>query len=317
MMISFEEISDSCVNFDSKLRYNRLKKIIKNVTIDEILNQYNSHCFEKNWTDELNIIYVEELLERILSEATFSITTVWRSVKEWKLNPYMIVQLGFDESYPVIDDQNEILHTNDPVAMYYVLNNDKFPEEEQRELIFKFLTKDVKASVAVEDDRIYLNDILVETNVSENIELTLKVHHTPELHIFYMLLDNLWKKNYEIIDLHSRYIKRLDEENIEYVSLPPVEELIEKDDPAFLWKKIHISGLKCKNVPKYTEWIWEICVNLPCSECKWHMIDYINKNPIEDDIFRWTWKFHNEVNKRLGKMEYPYEQAYNFYMNFL
>lgn len=59
--------------------------------------------------------------------------------------------------------------------------------------------------------------------------------------------------------------------------------------------------------------------NFPCSECKTHINEYMTANPIQpylrqpDGCFLWAWKFHNTVNRRLGKREVPIEEANKIY----
>jgi hypothetical protein len=59
--------------------------------------------------------------------------------------------------------------------------------------------------------------------------------------------------------------------------------------------------------------------NFPCSECKTHINEYMTSNPIQpylrqpDGCFMWAWKFHNTVNRRLGKREVPIEEANKIY----
>ena len=55
-----------------------------------------------------------------------------------------------------------------------------------------------------------------------------------------------------------------------------------------------------------------ICNNLPCPVCKTHAIEYLRKNNIYDcktkeDLQTYLWKFHNEVNKMLGKPIYSFK----------
>lgn len=64
-----------------------------------------------------------------------------------------------------------------------------------------------------------------------------------------------------------------------------------------------------------------VCLSfiLPCDECKKHMNMYISNAEIDPylkrgkDVFKWTWIFHNNVNKRLNKPQLELEKAYNLY----
>jgi hypothetical protein len=324
-------------------KYSTLKKEIERATINEILSQYNAICADKLWNGPLGEVYHQELLERILSDATFTVMTVWRSVAEWLQNPYASVQLGFDESYPVVDAQNEPIFEGDPVATYFTVSNDQLPEEIQRDLIQNFLNfgSNLSVTARIEDNNIFIirvGDVSVMTprttqELSTEVTVPLTIYHTPDLHLLYLMIDNILKKNYEMINLYTSQF--LDEEyidssgiQVEVVSLPPVEELIkkikDKSNYPELWKKIHITAFKCTDLKKFSEWIWDVCKDLPCSECKYHMLGYIQNNPpnnliptssdVEINIaFYWSWKFHNAVNSRLGKPEYAYESALAYY----
>jgi len=52
---------------------------------------------------------------------------------------------------------------------------------------------------------------------------------------------------------------------------------------------------------------------IPCDECKVHMKAYIETHPYEPQLFIWTWKFHNDVNKRLRKHSIPLKDALKLY----
>jgi len=64
-----------------------------------------------------------------------------------------------------------------------------------------------------------------------------------------------------------------------------------------------------------------IPVLIPCGTCKEHAINYIEEHKhhlmeickTKKDLFKFFVDFHNYVNKRLGKREFTYEEAYNLY----
>jgi len=148
-----------------------------------------------------------------------------------------------------------------------------------------------------------------------------------------MMINNIRNKNYEVIDLYSRYRKQIEEDQLilandisisEVVPLPSVEDLMSKiknetDYPA-LWKKIHITAYKCSDLESFSKWIWAVSKVMPC-DCKWHALKYIQDNPPTkldaslNILFHWTWQFHNDVNERLEKPQFPYEEALAYYEN--
>lgn len=59
--------------------------------------------------------------------------------------------------------------------------------------------------------------------------------------------------------------------------------------------------------------IYGICINLPCPDCANHAktyLDNINFNTIQtkEDLKRMLFVFHNELNKRKGYPEFPYDK---------
>uniref|UniRef100_A0A6C0BMZ5 thiol oxidase n=1 Tax=viral metagenome TaxID=1070528 RepID=A0A6C0BMZ5_9ZZZZ len=56
-----------------------------------------------------------------------------------------------------------------------------------------------------------------------------------------------------------------------------------------------------------------------CKTCRDHITEYLQQNPMEvywnreDGLFFWSWKFHNAVNRRLGKPEIDYHESIPMY----
>lgn len=95
-----------------------------------------------------------------------------------------------------------------------------------------------------------------------------------------------------------------------------------------IWYSIHLKGaLATTDYLKdmFEEYINELCDNFPCKKCKKHFREFLDKNPIKNyrniidkfgediGLFKWSWMFHNDVNKRLGKDLIDYELAYQIY----
>ena len=105
------------------------------------------------------------------------------------------------------------------------------------------------------------------------------------------------------------------------------------DDPASfgpgVWFTIHVRSLSAKDDASKKEFaamVKDIIEHIKCQDCHDHAIAYIKKNPIEryfgikDEktaaqigCFKWTWIFHNSVNKRIGKKELDFKTALMIY----
>ena len=83
----------------------------------------------------------------------------------------------------------------------------------------------------------------------------------------------------------------------------------------FFWHTIHIAALGYPNEPNYTEkkaakeFYESFSQMIPCPVCKEHYSKFLAENPLtphldnRKDLFEWTVKIHNLVNKSLDKPE--------------
>lgn len=82
------------------------------------------------------------------------------------------------------------------------------------------------------------------------------------------------------------------------------------------WFEIHTfaaSASKGADRVVFEEWITNLSKRFFCTRCRKHFQKYIKNNPPEHaaDPFEWTWKFHNDVNRRIGKPTISFEKAQN------
>jgi hypothetical protein len=93
----------------------------------------------------------------------------------------------------------------------------------------------------------------------------------------------------------------------------------------FFWHTIHLVALGYPMDPSMAhkraakEFFEGLRFLIPCPICKDHYAQHLEKFPITPhldkrvDLYRWTILLHNEVNKTLGKPEYPEAQSIEFY----
>ena len=86
------------------------------------------------------------------------------------------------------------------------------------------------------------------------------------------------------------------------------------------WAAMHIDAFNAKTYEtKITSsnTIARMITSFPCLRCRKHATEYASQNPFIHavnngdpmSLFRWVWKFHNTVNKRLGKPIMSFEEA--------
>jgi hypothetical protein len=94
--------------------------------------------------------------------------------------------------------------------------------------------------------------------------------------------------------------------------------------PVF-WLTIHITALGYPEKPTYAqkraakEYFEGLQFLLPCPQCREHYKEHLQKNPISPaldnrrDLFEWTVRVHNSVNKMLGKPTTTESQALEYF----
>lgn len=98
-----------------------------------------------------------------------------------------------------------------------------------------------------------------------------------------------------------------------------------------IWYLIHSRSLKTVTMAQkqaYAQFVQETVTDIRCEDCKGHALKYIQNNPMhpyfnvkdvktgaEIGCFKWSFLFHNDVNRRLGKHELDFDTAFMLYAN--
>lgn len=87
------------------------------------------------------------------------------------------------------------------------------------------------------------------------------------------------------------------------------------------WAMLHLMAYTYPDNPtsarqeSMLKYVTGMCNNLPCPGCSWHCKEYIKKHKprvtSKEELTKYFVDFHNEVNVRLGKRRYSYEEADN------
>ncbi len=95
-----------------------------------------------------------------------------------------------------------------------------------------------------------------------------------------------------------------------------------------LWFAIHTYAANATTVQRkraFLDFIYIIVQNIKCQVCRDHATQYVQDHPpermynlVDPDgneigLFKWTWIFHNAVNRRLGYDEMSFEEAYSIF----
>jgi hypothetical protein len=71
-----------------------------------------------------------------------------------------------------------------------------------------------------------------------------------------------------------------------------------------LWRYLHIIASR-HNVDELREAFKVVIRRMPCPGCRIHTSDYLMEHPIKEPTDVYVWRFHNEVNRRTGKEQFP------------
>jgi hypothetical protein len=85
------------------------------------------------------------------------------------------------------------------------------------------------------------------------------------------------------------------------------------------WDEIHTNATNAKTPEKrveYCTWLRHTIGTIYCHMCRAHAVAYLQAYPPEnkEDLFHWTWEFHNNVNSRLHKPIMDYNTASTKYL---
>jgi hypothetical protein len=91
-----------------------------------------------------------------------------------------------------------------------------------------------------------------------------------------------------------------------------------------IWNVLHTLSIKIKDShfdsqrTRIIEIIQKICNNLPCPICSSHASNFLRKNRFsqlksKDQLIRFMWMLHNDVNKRLKKQSVDYDTLLSTY----
>ena len=71
-----------------------------------------------------------------------------------------------------------------------------------------------------------------------------------------------------------------------------------------LWRYLHIVASR-HNVDELREAFKVVIQRMTCPACRIHTSDYLMEHPIKEPTDIYVWTFHNEVNRRTGKEQFP------------
>lgn len=215
---------------------------LKVATLGEINTEYNSISQQDLWVEPLVDLFYNEILDRLMTETTFSLSVSWRSIQK----PFVSVYLGFEDVYPVLDPDGSLIRLDDRTISSFTLMNDSFSDEMRERIIRILLKENILTVIQVEyayngriqimglessenpPERIYFADEIMNlpgVRNSQNSLITripLRIIETPDFNLVRRMLNGLKSGTYDIIDpFADRLINQL-------ISTQETQDLIEE-----------------------------------------------------------------------------------------
>lgn len=198
-----------------------LVKTVKNSSMEEIITEYNLISQQKLWIEPLVDTFYTEMLNRLLDQTTFSLTTLWTTIDDWKKNPFGTIQLGLEDSYPLLDQKGNPVRKDDTTVESYTLTNRSFSDEFELEIIRMLLRVpngvNLLIAITTNGNRGGISIVGIENAVQfhdrilfqksfpgvEVIRVRSLIREQPDLNANRRVLDGLRKETFEIVDLTS------------------------------------------------------------------------------------------------------------------
>lgn len=127
----------------------QLNDRMSNATIDELATEYNILTQGHLWNLPLLDLFYDEFRNRMFSDTTFSISVSWQSTQEWLKDPFVLIMIGFEDTYPIIDGNGINIKGDNPNVSNVTLLWSDFSDKFQEKIIRMLLHDDIDAIVGV------------------------------------------------------------------------------------------------------------------------------------------------------------------------
>ena len=172
--------------------------------LSELNIEYNALSQQKLWNDPLLDAFYDELLSRLMEETTFSISTSWLSIQQWLQKPFVNLQLGIEDMYPIFDPQGNYIKSTDTNTYSFSLLNDAFNDEDE-EIVLRILLDPIQTATVEVKDTIRIIGIgstqLAPSTGGKVIEAPVTTHESGEYRLLKRLYQGAKDRHPIVIDL--------------------------------------------------------------------------------------------------------------------
>jgi len=202
------------------IKLQHLVRTIVKCTVDEINTEYNALCRQNLWVTPLIDTFYDELLRRIMIDATFAISTAWINTSEWMQHPFVYIRIGFEDAYVITKSDGSLISADDRQINTFALVNDSFPENIANRILHLLINREIVATVQILGESISIIAIENKNDPVERIvfpgkdfegqivKVEARIHEIGDFNTIRRMLDGLRSQTFEIVD---PYEKRLED----------------------------------------------------------------------------------------------------------
>ena len=132
----------------------QVNDLISNATIDELATEYNILTRQYLWNAPLLDLFYNEFRNRMFSDTTFSISVSWQTTQEWLKDPFVLIMVGFEDNYPIIDGNGLFIQGNKSDMNNVTLTCSDFSDSFQEKIIRILLHNDTDAIVETSNNKL-------------------------------------------------------------------------------------------------------------------------------------------------------------------
>ena len=201
------------------IKLQQLIRIINSATLGEITTEYNALSQQHLWVDPLINVFHDELLQRVMTEATFAISTAWKTIDEWLQDPFIYIRIGFEDFYLITGSDGSIIPVGDTSINTFAITNESLSEEKIEKTLKLLIDREIVATIQMVNNSIVITSIENKDDPIERvsfyeeipnattIKITTPIYEIDDFNLIRRMLDGLRNKTFDIVDPYRRRLE--------------------------------------------------------------------------------------------------------------
>lgn len=201
------------------IKLQTLVRVIQGATLDEINTEYNVLSRQNLWVEPLIDVFYDELLRRIMTAATFVISTSWTSINDWLNYPFIYIRVGFEDAYALTNSDGTLITIDDDTTNVFAVTNDSFSDKVADNILRLLINKEIVTTAQIVNNSVVITSIENKNDPTEKISLSKEVsgnqtikeqatiYELDEFNIIRRMLDGLRNETFDIVDPYEQRLR--------------------------------------------------------------------------------------------------------------